>query len=205
MISKESADDLWNDAVLEAIRGRRSIRRFRAERPEDEKLEAVVEAGRWAPSGSNRQSTRFLVIARPKTLDELRALVRDEFARMEPDEQTPASVRSAILRSARGGYDFCYGAPVLIVASNRRDSGNAMADSACALENMMLAAYALGLGSCWINQLRWLADVPAVVERMETLGVPREEAVCGALALGFAEGDPVPAPARRGNPVVWLR
>ena len=47
---------------------------------------------------------------------------------------------------------FHYGAPVYIVTANKMGYGNAMADSACALENMMIAANALDLGSCWINQ-----------------------------------------------------
>ena len=81
-----------------------------------------------------------------------------------------------------------------------------MADSACALENMMIAANALDLGSCWINQLHWLDEEATVRSFMEELGVGKEETVTGALIIGHAvNGLPLREPkARTGNPVDWI-
>ena len=81
-----------------------------------------------------------------------------------------------------------------------------MADSACALENMMIAANALDLGSCWINQLHWLDEDEEVREYLYGLGLSEDETVTGALSLGYAaEGLPNHTPLpRTGNPVTWI-
>ena len=69
--------------ALEAIFTRRSTRRMKPELPPRELIEKVVEAGRTAPSGSNSQTTHFIVITKPEILMELAALVQSEFANME--------------------------------------------------------------------------------------------------------------------------
>lgn len=66
---------------------------------------------------------------------------------------------------------FHYNAPVFIAVANKKGYGNAMADSACALENMMIAANALDIGSCWINQLHWLDENERVREFMMSHGL----------------------------------
>ena len=104
---------------------------------------------------------------------------------MEADENTYASLRHSINASKKGGYVFCYNAPVLIVVANRIDYGNNMADCACAIENMMIAANALDLGSCWINQLRWLNEQPDIVSYLLELGMKENERVYGAVIIGY--------------------
>ena len=71
------------------------------------------------------------------------------------------------------------------MTANRKDYGNAMADSACALENMMIAANALDLGSCWINQLHWLDEDTRVRGYLEGQGLAEDETVTGGLILGY--------------------
>lgn len=193
--------------LFEAIRTRRSTRKF-IDRPVDQALlERVIEAGRLAPSGGNNQTTRLIVIRDRTTLDALAARVCAAFSRMEAGPDTYKSLRHAIEASKRGGYVFHYNAPVLIVAANKRDYGNNLADCACALENMMLAANALDLGSVWINQLRWLTDCESVVAVLRELGLAEDECICGGLALGWSDtpdGLPVRAPLPHpGNPVEW--
>jgi len=193
--------------LFEAIATRRSTRRFKPERLPRESLERIVEAGRLAPSGGNSQTTRFIVIEDRAVLDDLARLAQSEFAAMEAGPDTYRSLRNSIEAAKKGGYVFHYNAPALIVTANKKGYGNALADCACALENMMLAANALDLGSCWINQLRWLTDHEPIEEYMRSLGMGEDEQVCGALAVGFsasADGMPVRAPlAHPGNPVVW--
>ncbi len=191
--------------LFEAIATRRSTRRFLPDPVPRELLEKIVEAGRLAPSGGNNQSTRFIVIQDRAVLADLARIAEGEFARMEAGHDTYKSLRNSIEASKRGGYVFHYDAPALIVTANKKGYGNALADCACALENMMLAANALDLGSCWINQLRWLTDHAPIEEYLRRLGMAEDEWVCGALAVGYgAGGAPVRAPlAHPGNPVVW--
>lgn len=192
--------------ALEAILTRRSTRKFRQEMPARRLIESVLEAGRSAPSGHNSQTTHFLVISDPEILEELSLLVREAFSAMEPGPDTYISMRNAIAASKTGQLVFHYHAPVLIVAANRKGYGNAMADSACALENMMIAANALDLGSCWCNQLHWLDENETVRTYLEKLGLEQTETVTGALALGLpADGLPQRTPLpRSGNPVTWV-
>ena len=87
----------------------------------------------------NSQSTHFIVITSQQILSELAELVKEEFAKMEADENTYISLRHSINASKSGNYIFHYNAPVLIITANRRDYGNAIADSACANENTTLS------------------------------------------------------------------
>ena len=193
------------NAVLEAIKKRRSVRKYREEQVPEALLEQILEAGRYAPSGGNSQSSHFIVIQKPQALAELRALVQAEFAKMEITENTYQSIRSSISQSRKGNYDFCFGAPTLIVMANKQGYGNALPDCAVALENMMLMAVTLDLGSCWINQLRWLNENPAVRRQLYTFGLAENEDVCGGLALGYPAQAIQPPLPRTGNPVTFVR
>lgn len=192
--------------ALEAILTRRSTRKYREKMPARESIEKVIEAGRFAPSGSNSQNTHFIVFTDRKMLAELAELVRKEFSKMEAGPDTYVSLRNAIKASKTTNYVFHYGAPVFIVVANKKNYGNAMADSACALENMMVAANALDLGSCWINQIHWLDENENVRNFLKQYGLSDDETVTGGLILGFAEtGLPNRTPLeRKGNPVTWV-
>ena len=192
--------------AMEAILTRRSTRKMKPDLPPRELIEKVIEADRAAPSGSNSQTTHLIVITSRAVLSELAAVVQDAFAAMEIGQDAYVSLRHSVSAAKKGGYVFHYGAPVLIVTANRKNYGNAMADSACALENMMIAANALDLGSCWINQLHWLDEDESVRACMESLGLGPDETITGGLILGYGwDGLPVRGElGRTGNPVTWV-
>ena len=123
---------------------------------------------------------------------------------MEADEHTYKSLAHSINQSKKGSYDFIFNAPVLILTANRRGHGNAQADSAAAIENMLLASHAQDLGACWINQLKWLTAHPTVRKYLCSLGLGAEEDIFGGLCVGWPakqSGAPLP---RKGNPVTWI-
>lgn len=192
----------------ELIQSRRSTRAYKQIAVEREKLEQIIEAGRYAPSGGNCQATHFIVIQKREVLDKLTDLVKQELAKMDTGEGMYVSLARAIEASKKGTYIFHYNTPVLIVTANQKDSGNSISDCACALENMMLMTNALNLGSCWINQLRWLNENPVILEYLRSLGLEDNERVYGALAVGYPtteDGLPVRTPLpRKGNPVTWV-
>lgn len=194
--------------VYESILSRRSTRRFKQVPVEKEKLLKIVEAGRFAPSGGNNQTNHFLVIQKPEVIQDLVKLVEGAFAKMELAEGLYRSIQNSIVNSRRGGYVFCYDAPVLIVVANQKDYPNNMADSAIAIENMMLEANELDLGSCWINQLRWLQNDEAILAYLQTFGLKENERIFGSLAVGYAateNGLPQRNPLeRKGNSVTWI-
>lgn len=192
--------------ALEAILTRRSTRNYKPEPVEREKLERILDAARQAPSGGNNQTNHFLVIQNREVLKKLIGMVEAAFSRMDADENTYPSLRHAIEVSKKGGYVFCYNAPVLIAVANRRDYGNNMADCACAIENMMVAANALDLGSCWINQLRWLNENEALVEYLRSLGMKKNERIYGAVIIGYpSNGLPNRSlMAQKGNETTYI-
>lgn len=193
--------------TYENILTRRSTRNYLSQPVEPEHLEKIVDAGRYAPSGGNSQSNHFIVIRDKAILTELASLVEQAFAQMTYDDNTYASIRKSIIRSQKGGYVFCYNAPVLIVVANRKDYGNNQADCAIAIENMMLEANELGLGSCYINQLKWLNEDPALLAYLRGLGLGEDERVYGSVIVGYpdtSDGAPVRTPLKRtGNLVTW--
>jgi nitroreductase len=194
--------------MLEFIKSRRSTRRFLKKEVETEILDEIIEAGRYAPSGGNSQTTHFIVLKNQRVLEELAELVQQEFAKMDVTPGMYRSIVNSIKASQKGGYRFHYDAPILIVTANQKDYGNNIADCSCALENMMLMANHLDLGSCWINQLKWLNENPVILEYMYQLGLKESERVYGALAVGYPDtpdGLPVREPLKRtGNEVTMI-
>ena len=194
--------------TLEAILTRRSTRKFKAQLVELEKLQKIVEAGRFAPTGGNCQSNHFFAISNPDVLKKLVELVQSAFAAMELREDLYKSLKNSIRLSQKGGYVFDYNAPALVVVACQKDYGNNMADVACALENMMVAANELDLGSCYINQLKWLNEDPALLAYFKELGLKDSERIYGSVAIGYADTESgLPnrkMPERTGNEAVFI-
>ena len=194
--------------TLEAIKTRRSTRRFSDKRIEQEKLETIIEAGRYAPSGGNSQTCHFIVVRNKEVLAKLAELAQSAFAKMEITEGMYKSIANSIRASKKGCYVFHYDPDTLIIVANQKDYGNNIADTACALENMMIAANELDLGSVWINQLKWLNEDETLLEYERTLGLEENERIYGALAVGYPDTEDV-LPCRKplertGNKVTYI-
>jgi len=159
MITKE--EDM--NEVLRAIQGRRSIRAFRSEPVEWEKVEAILEAGRWAPSGRNTQPWRFVVVESQEKREQLGRLVT------QMDMIRTAPVTIAVLLDTEAGYDRIK---------------DVQAIGACA-QNMLLAAHSLGLGACWIGRVR-----DEQVERV--LGAKEHEELMLLIPVGYPAESPAP-------------
>jgi len=149
--------------VLKAIRERRSIRTFRADPVEPEKIEAILEAGRWAPSGKNTQPWRFVVVESQEKREQLGRLVT------QMDMIRTAPVTIAVLLDTEAGYDRIK---------------DVQAIGACA-QNMLLAAHSLGLGACWIGRVR-----DEQVERV--LGAEEHEELMMLIPIGYPAESPAP-------------
>jgi nitroreductase len=159
------------ETMLTLLKSRRSIRRYRSDPVTDEMVEQLLEAGRWAPSASNRQPWAFIVI-------------RDEKIR----RQVAQHAASYFIRWAHAEE-----APLLIVlcgdARNRVYRRFLHEDVGLAGGQIMLQAKALGLGSCWIGAL----DRKAIAA---ILKVPDHLEIVGLLTVGFPAEDPPPPPRK---------
>lgn len=194
--------------TYESIITRRSTRKYLDKEVSQELLEKIIETGRYAPSGGNSQSNHFLVIQNKQIIDHLVKMVERAFFQMEITENMYRSLQNSINLSKKGGYVFCYNAPVLIIVANKKDYGNNQADCALALENMMLEANELDLGSCYINQLKWLNEDQKILSYLQSLGMNEDERVYGSLIVGYPDtndGKPLrKVLPRKGNEVTWL-
>lgn len=194
--------------TLEAILTRRSTRSYKADAVENDKLQKILEAGRYAPSGGNSQTNHFLVVQNSEVLKKLATLAENAFAKMEVTAETYSSLKMSINLSKKGGYVFHYNAPVLIIVANQKNYGNNLADSAVAVENMMIAANELDLGSCWINQLHWLTEDAEILKYLRELGLKENERVYASLVVGYAKSeDGLPnrkSLDRKGNEITFI-
>ena len=194
--------------TFENIMTRRGTRKYLDKKVSQELLDKIIETGRYAPSGGNNQSNHFLVIQNKQIIAHLVKMVEKAFSKMEITENMYRSLQNSINLSKKGGYVFCYNAPVLIIVANKKDYGNNQADCAIALENMMLEANELDLGSCYINQLKWLNEDQEILSYLQSLGMNEDERVYGSLIVGYPDtndGKPLrKALPRKGNEVTWL-
>ena len=189
--------------TFENIITRRSTKKYLDKEVSQELLEKIIETGRYAPSGGNSQSNHFLVIQNKQIIAHLVKMVEKAFSQMEITENMYRSLQNSINLSKKGGYVFCYNSPVLIIVANKKDYGNNQADCALALENMMLEANDLDLGSCYINQLKWLNEDQKILSYLQSLGMNEDERVYGSLIVGYPDTNDG-KPLRKGNEVTWL-
>jgi nitroreductase len=186
---------MMKNAVIDCIHARRSTRRFQERPIGKEELATLLDAAIWAPSGGNNQSWLFTAVQNEATLSRIHDLVKEGFLQWIPDDDYPGKLGAKAM-AQREDVHFFHHAPTLIIASNKPNYENAMADCALALENIFLAAQSLGLGSCYINHLHWLRNDVALRDYLFELGIPREHTICSAAAIGYI-GTESSAPARK--------
>ena len=158
-----------NDAIKNILE-RRSVRKFSDKQIPKEELDLIIKAGLYAPSAMNKQTWQFTVLTRTEDIQELAKAISKQLD--------------------REGYDM-YKPTALIIPSNGKESKFGRDDNACALENIFLAAWSLGIGSVWINQLHGICDEPEIRALLDKYGVPADHVVFGMAALGYsAETEP---------------
>lgn len=145
----------------------------------------VLKAGLQAPSGHNMQSWHFTVIRNHEKIAELKNLV------------------AKIAAEKNVSFYGMNNPDVVILVSNDRRNENGIQDSACAAENMMLAAQSYGIGSVWVNALKTLCDEPEIRALLSSFGVSPKQVVWSMLCLGYPAGETKPV-ARRTDVVGWV-
>lgn len=188
------------NAVLEAIKNRRSVRSYRSTPVSRDLLQTVIDAGNEAPSAMNSQPWRFVVVedaAAKKALlgaalpqaKKVTELVKD----IDPDRYEMIKKRYAELPDP-----VYYSAPaVIFVIGNGRYAAHSCP---LACENMMLAAHAAGLGSCWVGFGAMVTEDPKVRELLE---MQEGDEIFGPILVGYPQGDP-PRPQKKEPRIKWI-
>ena len=162
--------------LTEAIRKRRSVRKYQARQITDAELNAILDAGLWAASGHGLQTPVMVVIQDAETLEKLEKA-------------------NAAIQGNPDGHPF-YGAPTDVVVLADTTSYNWLQDGSLVMGNLMTAAASLGVASCWINRATEYFDSPAGKEQLKKWNLPETLRGVGTCILGYADG-PAPAPKPR--------
>ena len=170
--------------TINALLNRRSIRKFKPEQIKDDELNAVLEAGKYAPSGANQQSALFIVVQNGE--------MREKIAKMN----------AAVLGR---DIDPFYGAPTVVLVLADKAKVTPVEDATLALGNMMNAAYSLGLGSCWVHRIRQVFESEEGRALLKGWGVEGDYIGVGACILGYPDGEHPKAGPRKDNFVVMVK
>lgn len=169
--------------AIEVLKTRRAIRTYTDSIPPREVISRIVEAGTYAPTGMGRQSPVIVAVTDPA--------VRDSLSRMNA-------------RAAGMDRDPFYGAPVVLVVLADRQYPTYLYDGSLVMGNLLNAAHAEGLGSCWIHRAKEVFDTPGGKALLKEWGIEGDYEGIGNCILGYASGEqPVPAP-RKPDYVHWV-
>ena len=165
--------------LIETIQKRKSIRSFKPDGIPKETIARIIQAGLYAPSGLNRQSPIIIAITKKEERDKLSELNRE------------------IMGS---DSDPFYGAPVVLVVLADKTIPTYIYDGSLVMENLMLAAYDMGLGSCWIHRAKEEFERTEGKALLAELGIQGEYEGIGHCILGYPEGEyPEPSPRKEGR------
>ena len=152
--------------VIKNIVERRSVKKYKNIPVEENLIDEIVMAGTYAPSGMNRQSPIILAITNQEVRDNI------------------ASINAKIMGT---DIDPFYGAPVVLVVLADKDCPTHVYDGSLVMENMMLAAHSLGLGSCWIHRAKETFETEEGREILKNLGIEGEYEGIANCILGYPD------------------
>ena len=169
--------------AMEVMLTRKSIKKYKSDPVPKELIEKVIAAGLNAPSGLNKQSPIILAVTDRQVRDELSKLNagKDPFFRSDP----------------------FYGAPVVLVVLADKSVPTYLYDGSLVMENLQLAAHALGLGACWIHRAKETFEQPEGKALLKRLGIEGYYEGIGNCILGYADVTPDEKP-RKEKRVCWV-
>ena len=180
--------------VLNVIKERRSVRAYQAEQIKEHELQAILEAGLWAPSAHNSQPWHLTVVQDVELIRHMSTVSTEEMAK-SPVEWVAGMGRS--------GRSIFYNAPtVIIVSGKKEDLLEPLIDCSAATQNLLLAAEALNIGSCWIGLIRFFFSHGHEVGKLQ---LPAGYKPFYAICLGYKERVNGQGPTRASNTVSYIR
>src|SRR4030043_406249 len=188
------------NAIIEAIKKRRSVRSYESKPIPKDIINMIIEAGNEAPSAMNSQPWRFVVVEDKKVKEKLLGAALPNAKKILEMVKDIDPERYEMIKKRYGELKdpIYYSAPaiVFVIGSGR------YADHSCPLacENMMLAAYSLGLGSCWVGLGSMVADNP---KARRLLDLKDDEKIFGPIIMGYPKSYPEP-PRKKTPEVKWL-
>ena len=167
--------------TLQVLKNRRSCRNFQSTQIKDEELNAILEAGTYAPTGMGMQSPIMVVVQDKETIDYM------------------SKLNAQIMGFDRDPF---YGAPTVVIVFADTGRPTYVEDGSLVLGNMMNAAHSIGVDSCWIHRAKELFEMPEGKELMKKWGISENYAGIGNCVLGYAAAPIPPAKPRKADYIV---
>ena len=167
--------------VLETIKSRRSIRKYKSDMVPQDKLEKIIEAGTYAATGMGKQSPIIVAVTNKELRDKLSAM------------------NAKIMGT---NTDPFYGAPVVLIVLADKSRPTYLYDGSLVMGNLMLEAEAQGVGICWIHRAKEEFESEEGKEILKSLGIEGDYEGIGHCVLGYADG-PAPKAAPRKDSYVY--
>lgn len=171
--------------VIDAMKKRRSVRKFKSDMPPKRDIEQIIEAGLYAASGKNMQSAKIIAITDKTLRDEISAL-------------------NCKIGGWDEGFDPFYNAPVILMVIADKSFPTSIYDGSLVMGNLMLAAHSLGLGSIWIHRAKEECETPEIKKLLADLGIDGEWEGVGHCAVGYADVDTSKILERKPDRVYWV-
>lgn len=172
------------NAELQALKERRSVRKYKADMVPQELIDQVIDAGLYAASGHGTQEVIIVAVTNKE--------VRDKLAQMNHEILGTSS-------------DSFYGAPVVLVVLGPKSNKLTPYDGSLVMGNLMQAAHAVGLGSCWINRAKEEFDSEEGKQLLKEWGIEGEYEGVGHCILGYTDGTVPQAAPRKANRVFYVK
>lgn len=169
--------------VIEAIKNRRSIRKFKPDMISKDIIEQIIDAGTYAATGMNKQSPIIIAVTNKE--------IRNQLSKLNAEIMGTTS-------------DPFYGAPVVLIVLADKTWVNHVYDGSLVMGNLMLAAHSLGIGSCWIHRAKEEFERPEGKQLLKSLGIEGEYEGIGHCVLGYVDGEYPKAPVRKENWVYYV-
>lgn len=168
--------------VINNIKTRRSIRKYKSDMIPEEIIDKIIEAGMHAPSGMNRQPSIIIAVTDKE--------MRDKIAR----------INAKVME--REDNDPFYGAPVILIVLAHKSSPTYIYDGSLVMENLLLAAHSLNIGSCWIHRAKETFETEEGKEILKSLGIEGEYEGISNCILGYPDCE-LPSPSPRKENFVY--
>lgn len=166
--------------ALEVLKNRRSIRKFKSEQITVQELNTVLEAGTYAPTAAGKQQPVIIAVQNPEVITELNRL------------------NGKIMTGKEDQHPY-YGAPTILLILAPKTGIAPIEDGSLIAGNLLNAAYAVGLGSCWIHRTKEMFEMPEGKSLLKKWNIPEDMMGVASIALGYADCEHPNAAPRKSD------
>lgn len=183
--------------TINTILNRRSTRKFQQIQIKDEELDAILNAGKYAPTAFSQQSWHFTVVQNQELLKKITEIIRDSVSKSD-------NSHLANLAKSENFAPF-YSAPTVIIVTADEKAHAPIHDGTLALGNMLLAAESLGLGACWVDSIKAAFVTEESKKLKEELGIPEGYIPVGSAIFGYKDMKSINPAPRKENTINIIR